>query len=125
MKGSNIQWYNATDGSIIKLSVDGYSQDLVYSANIDSIALATAGENNDIPIRIYQYFYGRKLVPSSPLEFGEYSPYLQELHLMMYIRGIGSSIKYKSSPHAVIGFNGIPVSLYDNASKYSGNSSYV
>lgn len=120
MKGSNIQWYNATDGSIIKLSVDGYSQDLVYSANIDSIALATAGENNDIPIRIYQYFYGRKLVPSSPLEFGEYSPYLAGASFDdVYKEGIGSSIKYKSSPHAVIGFNSIPVSLSDNASKYT------
>lgn len=120
MKGSNIQWYNATDGSIIKLSVDGYSQDLVYSANIDSIALATAGENNDIPIRIYQYFYGRKLVPSSPLEFGEYSPYLAGASFDdVYKEGIGSSIKYKSSPHAVIGFNSIPVSLYNNVSKYT------
>ena len=120
MKGSNIQWYNATDGSIIKLSVDGYSQDLVYSANIDSIALATAGENNDIPIRIYQYFYGRKLVPSEPLEFGEYSPYLAGASFDdVYKEGVGSSIKYKSSPHAVIGFNGIPVSLYDNVSKYT------
>lgn len=120
MKGSNIQWYNATDGSIIKLSVEGYSQDLVYSANIDSIALATAGENNDIPIRIYQYFYGRKLVPSSPLEFEEYSPYLAGASFDdVYKEGIGSSIKYKSSPHAVIGFNSIPVSLYDNASKYT------
>lgn len=120
MNGSNIQWYNATDSSIIKLQADGYQKDLVYSANIDSIALATAGENNDIPIRIYQYFYGRKLVPSAPLEFSEYSPYLAGASFDdVYKEGVGSSIKYKSSPHAVIGFNGIPVSLHDNVSKYT------
>lgn len=120
MNGSNIQWYNATDSSIIKLKADGYQNDLVYSANIDSIALATAGENNDIPIRIYQYFYGRKLVPSEPLEFGEYSPYLAGASFDdVYKEGVGSSIKYKSSPHAVICFNGIPVSLDTNVQKYT------
>lgn len=120
MNGSNIQWYNSTDSSIIKLKADGYQNDLVYSANIDSIALATAGENNDIPIRIYQYFYGRKLVPSEPLEFGEYSPYLAGASFDdVYKEGVGSSIKYKSSPHAVICFNGIPVSLDTNVLKYT------
>lgn len=117
--GSTSQWYTSSDASIIKLSLEGYSDDLVYSANIDSIATATAGENNDIPIPIYQYFYGRKLVPTSEIEIAGYSPYRAGACFDdVYKTGIGSSIKYKSSPHAVIGFNNIPVTI-------SGNKMYT
>ena len=116
LKGSVSQWYTSPDASIVKLGLDGYSEDLVYSANIDSIALATAGENNDIPIPIYQYFYGRKLVPTSELEISGYSPYRAGACFDdVYKTGVGSSIKYKSSPHAVIGFNNIPVTISGKA----------
>lgn len=116
--GSSMQWYTSIDAAITRLNSFGYNKELVYSANIDSIALATAGDNADIPIPIYQYFAGRKLVPTPTLEY-EYSPY----HAGLMFRetekaGIGSSIKYKSSPHAVISFNNIPVTLED-ASKYT------
>lgn len=110
--GSSIQWYTSSDSSIAKLSLNGYNTDLVYSANIDSIATATSGENNDIPIPIYQYFYGRKLVPSPDLHYGDSTPYLAGAAFDdVYKTGIGSSIKYKSSPHAIIGFNNIPITI--------------
>lgn len=116
-KGSNIQWFNSTEQSIVKLNLDGYNSDLVYSANIDSIALATSGENTPIPI--YSYFYGRKLAPTDSIETGGYTPYIGGACFDdVYKTGIGSSIKYKSSPHAVIGFNAVPVTI-EGASKWT------
>ena len=109
-KGSNIQWFNSTEQSIVKLNLDGYNSDLVYSANIDSIALATSGENTPIPI--YSYFYGRKLAPTDSIETDGYTPYIGGACFDdVYKTGIGSSIKYKSSPHAVIGFNAVPITI--------------
>lgn len=109
-RGSNIQLFNSTEQSIVKLNLDGYNSDLVYSANIDSIALATAGENTPIPI--YSYFYGRKLAPTDSIETSGYTPYIGGACFDdVYKTGIGSSIKYKSSPHAVIGFNAVPVTI--------------
>lgn len=113
--GSYAQWYTSSESSIIKLGVEGYSADLVYSANIDSIATATSGENNDNPIPIYQYFYGRKLVPTKDIKAVESSLYMGGACFDdVWKTGIGSSIKYKSSPHAVIGFNNIPVLIENN-----------
>lgn len=109
-KGSNIQWFNSTEQSIVKLNLDGYNSDLVYSANIDSIALATSGENTPIPT--YSYFYGRKLAPTDSIETDGYTPYIGGACFDdVYKTGIGSSIKYKSSPHAVIGFNAVPITI--------------
>ena len=117
--GSYAQWYTSSESSIIKLGVEGYSADLVYSANIDSIATATSGENNDNPIPIYQYFYGRKLVPTKDIKAVESSLYMGGACFDdVWKTGIGSSIKYKSSPHAVIGFNNIPVSI-ENTNLYT------
>ena len=116
-RGSNIQWFNSTEQSIVKLNLDGYNSDLVYSANIDSIALATSGENTPIPI--YSYFYGRKLAPTDSIETDGYTPYIGGACFDdVYKTGIGSSIKYKSSPHAVIGFNAVPVTI-EGASKWA------
>lgn len=116
-KGSNIQWFNSTEQSIVKLNLDGYNSDLVYSANIDSIALATSEGNTPIPI--YSYFYGRKLAPTDSIETGGYTPYIGGACFDdVYKTGIGSSIKYKSSPHAVIGFNAVPVTI-EGVSKWT------
>lgn len=107
--GSSISLYTSNDPSIVKLKIGKDYQEIVYSANIDSIALATTGDNNDIPIPIYDYFMGRKIWPSDNTDNNPHNPYAGgSSYDDIYRTSIGSSIKYKSSPHAVIGFNMVP-----------------
>lgn len=109
----DIQVFNSEDTStIIKLNNLNYTtQSLVYKGNIDSIAMLTDG-NTDTPLKnpIYS-FRDNPLADNTDLDpilrmnspaVGSYS---QKEGKGFYKESQGASIKYKSSPHFVVGFS--------------------
>lgn len=89
-------WTNKENTNIIKLLAGKSNLDLVYGGNIDVIATATYGD--DRPAEIFPALSGVDDVKNrydNPIFYG---------HGELKYSGKGASIKYKSSPHAVIAF---------------------
>lgn len=109
-KGCQISSFTGEDSSsIIKLFNLGYTtQSLVYKGNVDSIAMLNKGFTNtpfESPIYTFgQYAIENKAEDTPDIEFRMNSPASGSI-ASGKCKTVGSSIKYKSSPHYVIGFN--------------------
>lgn len=101
----NVQLFDKTDTSIIKINPLNYNESLVYGGNIDSIALTTSGDKDSTPMKVYSYFYGRKLVSDDNVPIDSVPYYVGGMAVdSHYKTGVGASIQYKSTSHYVIGF---------------------
>ena len=109
----DVQVFNSEDTStIIKLNSLNYTtQSLVYKGNIDSIAMLIRGNTNTLYENPIYSFRDNPLADNTDLDpalrmnspaAGSYS---KKEGKGFYKEAQGSSIKYKSSPHFVIGFS--------------------
>ena len=109
----DVQVFNSEDTStIIKLNSLNYTtQSLVYKGNIDSIAMLIRGNTNTLYENPIYSFRDNPLADNTDLDpalrmnspaAGSYS---KKDGKGFYKEAQGSSIKYKSSPHFVIGFS--------------------
>ena len=108
-----IQAFNSDDtSSIIKLNHLNYTtQSLVYKGNIDSIALLSKGDTNTLYENPIYSFRDNPLAENTDLDSNlrmnspAVGAYSKKEGKCFYKEAQGASIKYKSSPHFVIGFS--------------------
>lgn len=103
---SVVSKYFDNEDSIITFNVNGYTtNNLVYSGNINTIATASTHD-------IFTAYYGRKLINNESVSWGV-DPTKGGAFFFWDTKktGVGSRIKYKSSPHWVVSFNLVNMSF--------------
>lgn len=115
--GCSIAAVTSSDGNIYKLTGLNYliNNDIIYKGSItDGIATTTSGENSSGVISTRIFSLGQNY-NTTPQHLKTERLYDSATSKNIFKQGIGASIKYKSSPHFVVGF--IPFNDILNTSK--------